>query len=172
MEAYWIGSSLSDGVPADAMRRSLEERFRPRVDAHEWRHLAAKPADGARPTHAFHVIDVFPRVGLMRGGAVDDTLGLMDACRIRWGRVIETAGEQLVVRSVPLVLDGGRLRLGGPRVETVRRWMDGAGFLDAAGPGDVVSLHWDWACERLAPERLAALASRTERQLAIANRTI
>ena len=66
VEAYWIGSPLSDGVPADAMRRSLEERFRPRVDAHEWRHLAAKPADGARPTHAFHVMDVFPRVEIGR----------------------------------------------------------------------------------------------------------
>jgi hypothetical protein len=97
---------------------------------------------------------------------------MMDACRIRWGRVIGSSGDRLVVRSVPLVLDAGRLALGTPRIETVQRWMDGAGFLDAAEPGDVVSLHWDWACERLTPERLGALVARTERQLAITNRTI
>lgn len=171
VEAYWIGSPLSDAVDPALMRRSLEERFRPRVDPHEWRHLAGKPAAGARPTHAFHVLDVFPRVGLMRGGTVDDALALMDACRIRWGRVIDVTGDRLVVRSVPLVQEGGTLVLGTPRVEQVQRWMDGAGFLDAVTPGDVVSLHWDWACERLGPERLRALVRRTERQLALTNRT-
>ena len=43
--------------------------------------------------HAFHVLDVFPRVGLMRSGAIDNVLTVMDSCRIRWGRVLERDGD-------------------------------------------------------------------------------
>ena len=31
--------------------------------------------------------------------------------------------------------------------------------------GDVVALHWGWACERLSPSRLAWLQNVTDRQL-------
>ncbi len=172
VEAYWIGSPLSDAVDPGLMARSLATRFRARTDAAEWRYLAAKPAEGARPTHAFHVLDVFPRVGLMRGGSTPDVLALMDACRIRWGRVAEVTGDRLVVRSIPLGMEDGRLRLGPARIEDVRRRLDGTGFLDDVQPGDVVSLHWDWVCERLSPERLRALVARTEHQIALTNRTI
>ena len=37
--------------------------------------------------HAFHVLEIYPRVGLMRGGEADPLLATMDACRIGWGRV-------------------------------------------------------------------------------------
>jgi hypothetical protein len=36
----------------------------------------------------------------------------------------------------------------------------------------VVSIHWDWACERLDPRRLAALRAVTEAELELANQTI
>ncbi len=172
VEAYWIGSELSDAVDPGLMARSLAVRFRPRLDAGTWRWLGDKPALGARPTHAFHVLDVFPRVGLMRGGKVDDVVGLMDSCRIRWGRVLDASGEQLVVEAVPLELVDGQLRLGAARVEPVQRWLDGAGFLDEVLPGDVVTLHWDWACERLSPARLHNLVTRTITQIGIANQTL
>ncbi len=172
VEAYWIGSPLSDAVDPGLMARSLALRFRPRLDAQDWRPLAEKPAAGARPTHAFHVLDVFPRVGLMRGGSVTNVLGLMDACRIRWGRVLEVRGSELLVRSIPLVEEAGRLRLGEARVESVQRRLGDVGFIDEIVAGDVVSLHWDWACERLSPGRLRALVERTERQIALANETL
>ena len=96
----------------------------------------------------------------------------MDSCRIRWGRVLERDGDWLVVSAVPLELTDGRLRLGAARPERVRAWWDGASFLDEAAPGDTISIHWDWACERLDPARLARLVAFTRRELAIANRSI
>jgi hypothetical protein len=38
--------------------------------------------------------------------------------------------------------------------------------------GDVVSIHWDWACERLDATRLDALQAWTRFELDLANRTI
>jgi len=96
----------------------------------------------------------------------------MDACRIRWGRVLEVTGETLVVNTVPLELVDGKLALAEEKPGSVRRWLDGTGFVSDVAVGDVVSLHWDWACEVLSPARLDALQRRTVHQLSLANQTI
>jgi hypothetical protein len=47
---------------------------------------------------------------------------------------------------------------------------DGLGFLDELRPGDWVSLHWNWVCDRLTPRQVASLRGYTRRMLALANR--
>ena len=91
VDAYWIGNQLSDRVDPGLLRRSMSDQFEAQLPADAWRWLAGKPEAGAHPTHAFHVLDVFPRVGLMRNGAVADVVGLIDSCRIRWGRCSRSA---------------------------------------------------------------------------------
>jgi hypothetical protein len=172
VEAYWLGSELLDRVPAGDFAASIERRFRPRVRSSAWRWLATKAPDGAQPVHAFHVLDVFPVMGLLRGENVDDILRTIDSCRIRWGTVRGEVGGQLLVEAVPLELAGGKLRIGAPRLETIRGWQDGLGFVEDVRPGDVLAIHWDWACERLDARRLRQLQRWTRRQLEVANRTI
>jgi hypothetical protein len=172
VEAYWLGGPLLEHVRAADLGPSLERRFRSRLRGDGWRWLATKPEAGAVPVHAFHVLDVFPRLGLMRTGETDRALEVMDSCRIRWGRVLERDAEWLVVSAVPLELVEGRLRLGAPRVERIRGWLDGSGFVGDVATGDVVSIHWDWACERLDAGRLDALQAWTRFELELANRTI
>jgi hypothetical protein len=172
VEAYWLGGTLLGNVRVRHFGESLEQRFKARIRADGWRWLGGKPEAGALPNHAFHILDVFPRVGLIRTGETDPALEVMDSCRIRWGRVLERDGDALVVSAVPLETFGGQLRLAPPRIERIRGWVDGTGFVEDAAPGDVVSIHWDWACERLDAARLAALQKVTERELRLANQTI
>lgn len=172
VEAYWLGGGLADHVRPATFGRSLEERFRARIRGDAWRWLGAKPEAGAVPNHAFHVLDVFPKVGLLRTGEVDDALRVMDACRIRWGRILERDGDSLVVRAVPLEMADGKLRLGEPRTERIRGWVDGSGFVEDAAAGDVVAIHWDWACERLDAQRLGNLRRSTVAELRLANLTL
>jgi hypothetical protein len=172
VEAYWLGGGLAANVKPAELGPSLEARFRQRLRTDAWRWLATTPEAGSAPVHAFHVLDVFPKVGLMRTGELDRVLEVMDACRIRWGRVLEIDGDWLVVMAVPLELADGQLTLGEPRPERIRGWLDGTGFVDDVRAGDAVSIHWDWACERLDRRRLAALRHWTVRELEIANRTI
>ncbi len=172
VEAYWLGSSLLDRVSPRLMAESLSERFRPRLTAGPWHWLGDKAGTGGAPVHAFHVFDVFPKVGLLRSGSTDRALDVMDSCRIRWGRVLERDGDALVVNAVPLVMTAGRLALGPPRAERVQAWRDGATFVEGASVGDVVAIHWTWACDRLSSPRLADLTSWTLRQLDVANQTI
>lgn len=172
VDAYWLGNGLLDRVGPRELGDSLDARFRRRLHGDGWRWMADKPAAGAQPVHAFHVLDVFPRLGLLRSGSVDGVLETIDSCRIRWGRVIERDGDSLIASVVPLAMVDGKLELGPPRIERIHGWRDGAGFMADVKSGDVVSIHWDWACERLDPRSLAALKSWTAHELAIANQTI
>jgi Family of unknown function (DUF6390) len=172
VEAYWLGNSLLTAVGPRRLEASLASRFRPRLRPEGWRWLAGKPDAGAVPVHAFHVLDVFPRVGLLRSGSVDRALEVMDSCRIRWGRVLERDGEWLVVNVVPLVMADRQLQLGVARPERIQAWRDGAGFVDGVLPGDVISIHWSWACDRLSARQLDGLLTWTRREVGIANLTI
>jgi hypothetical protein len=172
VEAYWLGSPLLEKVSPRMLAESMRARFRARLGQPTWRWLESAAPAGARPVHAFHVLDVFPKVGLMRSEKVDGVLKVMDSCRIRWGRVIERDGDALVVNAVPLEMSDGKLQLGAPRPERVTGWRDGLGFLNGVEPGDVVSIHWDWACDTLSAGQLARLVAFTNRELAVANQTI
>jgi hypothetical protein len=41
--------------------------------------------------------------------------------------------------------------------------------VDRIDPGDWVSLHWDWVCDRLGPRQLADLRHYSRRQIKIIN---
>jgi hypothetical protein len=169
VEAYWIGNDLLEAVPATLLGSSLDERFRKRAGM-DFSRLAEPLGESARASHAFHVFGVYPWVGLMRGGVGGERpLHVLDRCRVRWGTVLQRDGATAVVRSNPLEWDGTTLRLGPPRPETVTVAVDGRGLAGDVTPGDTVSLHWDWACERLSDTAVVALRQETQRQLAAVN---
>lgn len=168
VEAYWIGNSLLDRVGRATFGRSVEDRFRRRAGA-AWERLAESIGAGARPHHSFHVLGVYPWLGLLRIGRVDQPLRVLDRCRIRWGRVERVLGATALVRSQPLEWDGRALHLGVPRTEEVRVGADGLRLVADLVPGDWCALHWDWVCDRLDARALAALRRHSAAQLALAN---
>ena len=168
VEAYWVGNRLLEGVDMASFGNSLLDRFR-RRSGPGWSHLAEAVPAGAVPHHSFHVFGVYPWVGLLRSGPSQHPRRVLDRCRIRWGRVLAVHGEQVVVRYRPLVWDGTRLELGPPSTETATASAGGLGFVADLQPGEWVSLHWDWVCDRLSGRQLAALRHFTLRQLAITN---
>lgn len=172
VESYWLGGPLAAGVRPRAMHRDLDQRFRARMHTAEWRWLEAALDAGSRPIHAFHVLEVYPRAGLMRDPNATPMLDTIDACRIRWGRVSAVLDGRLVVAARRLTLVDGKLVLGPDQLEEATGWHGTGGLLDGVAPGDWVSLHWGWACDRLAPEQLVRLATWTDAAIASANRTV
>jgi hypothetical protein len=169
VEAYWIGNRLLQNVSPRTMGDSMEERFRP-VLGRRWSPLGEAAGDGALPHHSFHVLGVYPYVGLLRTGRVEEPLRVLDGCRVRWGRVVRVGGEHAVVRVQPLVWDGHHLHLGHPRPETVTWAQGGIGLSRPLVPGDWCSLHWDWVCDRLHAPQVQRLRAYTVHTLAAANR--
>jgi hypothetical protein len=168
VEAYWVGNSLLDGVGPRLMGDSLESRFKKRAVG-AWSHLAEAVPAGAVPHHSFHVFAVYPWLGLLREGRLDEPLRVLDRCRIRWGQVMEVIGEEALVRSRRLEWDGRNLALGESSVERVVVGVGGLGLAGNLAPGDWCSLHWEWVCERLDARRLTALRDYTLRQLTMVN---
>jgi Family of unknown function (DUF6390) len=166
VDAYWLGNSLLDGVPPAVFATDLEERFRPRTAASEWPWLAAKPADGARPHHNFHVLEVMPRIGMLRAGQVGAILPAMEQCLVRPATVVSTADAGTVVAVRPLLIRDGRLRFGPPVEQPVV-----AGG-EALAAGDRVAIHWSWSCGRLTAAEARRLDRVTADALARANRTL
>lgn len=171
VEAYWVGNSLLERVQPADLGQELWDRFRA-VAGRRWNHLSEAIPAGAVAHHSFHVFGVYPWVGLLESGRSDQPLHQLDRCRIRWGQVVTVEGDQVVARFQPLVWDGTRLSLGAPQLETVTRALDGVGFVPDLRPGEWVSMHWHWVCDRLDRRQLADLRCFTARQLDITNRRV
>jgi hypothetical protein len=171
VEAYWIGNELLDRIDMSDFGRSLDDRFRHRSGP-EWGRLAEGVPAGGVPNHAFHVFGIYPWVDLLGSDRGPHPLHVLDRCRIRWGEVVSVVGDQAVVESRPLLWSGRELHLGPPRAEVARVAIDGRGFLAGLEPGDAVSLHWDWVCDRLTDRQLANLQRSTRHQLDLTNRRV
>ena len=137
VEAYWLGGPLLDTIdmtrfggfapgPLPPARRRATGATSPRRSRRR------------RPNYAFHVFGVYPWVGLLRTGRAGTPLEHLDKCRIRWGQVVSTEGDQVTVLSRPLTYDGIDIGLGDRRLETARRSVDGVGFLEPFRPGEWV----------------------------------
>lgn len=168
-EAYWVGSPLLDRVDMGLFGRSLEARFRGPTGL-GWGRLAETVPAGGVAHHSFHVFCVYPWVGLLgQGVRGEKALEVLDRCRIRWGQVVSVSGDEVVVGSRPLRWDGRQLDLGPRRLETATRAAHGLAFVPEPAPGDWVSLHWDWMCDRLSPHGLRHLIAYTARTLHMTN---
>ena len=128
-------------------------------------------AAGAVPHHNFHVLAVYPWLGLLRTGIVDEPLHVLDRCRTTPAQrgVGRTATSRPRVLR-PLVWNGRTLELGPMRVAggalARRRRSRSSPSLD---PDDWVSIHWDFVCDRLSPGAAARLERETHRTLAAVN---
>ena len=172
VEAYWIGNPLLERVGAAPLFESLKARFLPRMKPKDFSWMASILPEGAKPHHNFHVFEVYRRAGLLRDERAAAALDRMDQCRISWGRVLFAEGDEVVVERPPLVLREGTLTIGPPATVRVLRHIDGRGYLDDFKPGDTVSIHWNWACDRIDRSALGHLVRCTRRAIAHTNLTL
>ena len=171
VEAYWVGGPLLDDIRPRALGDHVERRFRRRMTAGDWRWLADKPAAGAVPHHAFHVLEIYPRVGLLGEGSRDALVPIMGSCLVRPAQVVARHGDTLLAMARPLEMIDGRLCLGEARPERILARIGGRGFVEAAQPGDWIAVHWGWACDVLRAGRRAALEGATDAAIALAAQT-
>ena len=145
----------------------MKEQLGPRMSKKALDLLIGKLPEGAHPHHSFHVLDVS-----MRTGALKESIDDLDHCRISWGEVQRIEGDCLYVSYQPLELSEGKLAFGGPIEKQVDYNVNGKGYLTAVQPGEYVSMHWDWVCDRLTTAQVEALETRTQQHMSIANQTL
>jgi Family of unknown function (DUF6390) len=170
VDAYWVGNELLDRVRPRDLARHVESRFHGRLGRAE-EHVVGAVAAGAVPHHCFHVFAVYPWLGLMRTGIVDEPLRILDRCRITPAVVVRVEGDMLDVLARPLLWDGTRLCLGEAKARSARWREGGLAFVARPEPGELVSLHWDFVCDVLPPAAASRLHRATDRALDAVNRS-
>jgi hypothetical protein len=165
VQGYWLGTSPASAVPLRALADHVDLRFRHRAGV-GWDHLGAALRPGAVPDHAFHVLAVYPWVGLLREGVTEPARSVLESCCIRPGVVSSIDGSHAVVRVPTLDWDGNRLTLAAAEERRFRWRRDGLGLAAEVRAGDHVTVHWDWVCQRLDPPAAAALTQRLRDRLA------
>jgi hypothetical protein len=172
VEAYWLGNDLLKQVDARVFAAHLVGRFEPRA-GRGMADIATLALLGAVPHHNFHVLAVYPWVGLLRaGGATEEPMRVLNSCRIRWGHVLAVDAFVAEVAVRPLAWDGRSLRLGPVAVEVVTHTVEHGSLAPAVRVGDVVALHWDWVCDVITDRQLRALRGCTQRILRMTNEVL
>lgn len=167
VQAYWLGGDLLRRVEAREFYSFVGDQFAPRIPERLQKYVIGKAPQGARPHHSFHVLDVS-----MRTGALKQDVESLDRCRISWGTVARIHGDAVLVSYSPLVIREGRLALADPVERTVHRGIEGKGYLNDLRPGDNITMHWDWVCDRVSESAATQLKSETQRHLDLANMTL
>ena len=169
VEAYWVGNGLLDQVSPNELVKHVDERFRGRIGRAQ-EQIRGTVAAGAVPHHCFHVFAVYPWLGLLRTGAVNQPLHVLDQCRIA-PALVESVGTDgaLVVSVRPLGWSNNRLLLREPELRTVQWQTDGLAFVTEPAPGDYVSLHWDFVCDQLSSGSARGLLAVNQRAIAAVN---
>ncbi len=168
VSAYWLGSPLLGRIPPRLLLSSLDDRFEQRARA-DFAAIAGAALAGGVAHHSFHVFAVYPWLGLLRHGMEGPPLEVLDRCRIRSGKVVAVEGDSVLVRNRVLEFLGERLVLGAERTELARWGAGGLSLVRDLRPGDTVSLHWDWVCDRLSALEERRLTAITERNLRAVN---
>lgn len=165
VEAYWIGNSLLDFVDVGTWGRSVDERFARRAGS-TISAIDEAIDRGGEPNHAFHVFCVYPWVGMLRDGKADPALNVLDRCRIRWGRVVETTASNVTVETRRLAWDGRLLTLGPIVAETVKHSIDPGMMVQR---GDLVAMHWEHIATRLTSHQVEQLRWQHDLHLRLIN---
>jgi len=169
IEAYWIGNQLLDNIKPLRFRQFFEDELelKKKLTKDKLNPLIEKVYGGGFPFHNFHVFNVWKRLGKV---PVDKTLESMENCRISWGRVIAVDSPKSKVQSLPLVIENDQLKLGTPVEKEIRWKLEDQGFIDKLEIGDWVTIHWNWACEKIDPQRLKNLIYYTQKSLDFVNK--
>jgi len=184
VEAYWLGNELLDTITL----KGFFNHARPRLAKKDLKWFEIKLPQGAKPNHQFHVLNFWQRTGHL---ARLHTIETMDNCRISWGKIIpfgntkfpgaqsfatplrlrsgsrqtSSAPEICVACTDKLVYKNGQLELE-PAIKEVQSWEDGY------KSGDLVTIHWNWVCEKINQKQAKNLQKYTNLALKLANLTI
>ncbi len=160
VRAFWTGNRLLENVSAAAMRHFIARIIKGRARA---RKLAENLPAGIMPHHSFNPLYVN-----FVSGKVARSISNYDSCCVTWGRVLSLSGTSATLRRHSIARESGRFVLR-PRTATVALEKNGVRLVGALKKGDLVSVHWAMAIERLAPEQSAALKKYTLKNIAALN---
>lgn len=169
--AYWIGNNLlySVGISQFANHLSNTLSLKRKIPKKQLELTLSKLPLGALPHHSFHVTNIYFRTGHL---PIPYTIVTMDACLINWGKIKEVGADFLKIETQALTIKNNRLQFQSSIIRRINHF----GRYDLEGknlrPGDNISYHWGWLCQKLSKFQLKNLIYYTNLSLKLANTKI
>jgi len=172
-EAYWIGNGLLDRVPVSDFYSFSHHETRGR-DPEKVREVFRRLDGVAPPHHTFYVMSTYATSAVPDGPNITNQAKgklaeVVDNCRISWGTVRKVGKDELQVEVRRVDFDDGGLSLARPAVKRVRYNPEVRPF-GTVRAGDVVSIHWNYACDVLTPRQARNIARYTDTDIRLTNR--
>jgi len=172
-EAYWIGNGLLEKVPVTEFYSFSHHELKGR-DPARVREVFRKLDGAAPPHHSFYVMSTYATAAVPDGPNITNEAGrkiaeVIDNCRISWGIVRKVWDRELQVEVRPVQIDEGSLSLAPPAVKRVRYNPEVRPF-ETVRLGDVVSLHWNYACDVLTARQVKNIQRYTDADIRLVNR--
>lgn len=163
VEAYWLGNELLRRVPRKEIAKTILRDLSapgllPRTRAVL---IAAGIPKNSVPHHSFHVLYV-----KFITKKLAPTVENVDSCIVKWGKVTRVRGALVVVNSVKLVKKKSGFSLKPARLFLTK----GIGF--DGKKGDLISIHWSTAVERLSERQAKNLKHYTLQNIKAVNSLI
>lgn len=162
VRGYWIGNELIDSVDKTVFWNELISVIGARAGTY-WKYLDESLASEAAPTHAFHVLGIYPWTRLLNTGR-PEPVDVLTSCCIRPGQVVNISEGGVSVEALTFTYTDGQLRTDVEIVESVPRL-----FGDHVVVGDWVALHWKSICDIVTKEEAERLKRDLVRQLQLVN---
>ncbi len=174
-EAYWIGNSLLERVPRQEFYTFSHHELKGR-DKESVKSAFRALGGGAIPHHTFYVMSTYATTAVADGPNLTNegskkVAEMINNCSISSGRVKRVAGTELQVEVRPLMFADGRMKLAGPVLKKVRYNPEVRPF-NSVSTGDVVSIHWGYACDVLSKRQARNIEKYTAADLALVNRLL
>lgn len=168
VEAYWIGNALLHQVGQRNLSLHLSDtlELKKKLKKKDLTALLEKIPHVALPYHAFHVLNIYKRTGHLD---ILHTVQTMNACLINWGKVINRTPQGIWIETRPLTIRINKLSWG--NIKKILLLTQGRKDVvtEHIIPGDWVSHHWGYFCQKLSAVQLHNLIHYTNSSLRLAN---
>ena len=166
VRGYWTGSDEVAALDGTEFWVRLLSLIKTQAGRY-WQYLDEKLVPEAAPSHAFHVLGVYPWSRMLDTNR-QEPLQVLTNCCIRSGRVIAARADHsgtpiLGVSTQRLIVYDNRLVWQPEGIDVP------ALFDNDIRPGQTVAIHWGTACDRLTPDQTRDLAAQLTRQVGWVN---
>jgi len=165
VKAFWLGNPLLRSVSRESLSDFIVSELFSGKQKSRAERLAARLPRGVVPHHSFNSLYIN-----FVSGKVKKTVENYDSCCVSAGRVLSASGKKADVVRDSIAWDG-RFFLT-KKTEKISLERCGIRFLDAVRPGDVLSIHWGMAIQRLKPSDATALNKYTRMNIDAINRSL
>jgi hypothetical protein len=174
-EAYWIGNGLLRRVPAAEFYSFSHHELKGR-DPGRVRKVFQRLDGAAPPHHTFYVMSTYATASIPDGPNLSNEARrkiaeVVDNCRISWGTVKKVEKRELQVEYRPVQIEEGTFALARPALKRVGYNPEVRPFAEVK-KGDVVSLHWNYACDVLTTRQSSNIAKFTDLDIRLTNRLL